>query len=72
MSQNAQQAKATASSLYLVFYYLGASSGGFYLQPFWKSAGWQGVIFGSMLVLLMTLGLSALLYKLSRKAGVYV
>ena len=72
VSQNAQQAKATASSLYLVFYYLGASSGGFYLQPFWKSAGWQGVIFGSMLVLLMTLGLSALLYKLSRKAGVYV
>ncbi|MBV1787374.1 MFS transporter [Marinobacterium sp. D7] len=56
VSHNAGRAKASASSLYLVFYYLGASSGGFYLHPFWEAAGWPGVVAGSLLVLGLTLG----------------
>lgn len=55
VSHNATHAKASASSLYLVFYYLGASCGGFYLHPFWEHSGWPGVIFGSLLVLAITL-----------------
>ena len=51
VSRNAKHAKASASSLYLVFYYLGASLGGFYLDPFWQAGGWTGVIIGSWLVL---------------------
>jgi YNFM family putative membrane transporter len=51
VSRNAKHAKASASSLYLVFYYLGASLGGFYLDPFWQADGWTGVIMGSWLVL---------------------
>ncbi len=62
VSHNAKRAKASASSLYLVFYYLGASTGGFYLDIFWRWMGWQGVIFGSWLILALTLGLSLWLY----------
>tara|TARA_R110002033_G_scaffold171196_1_gene217918 strand:- start:5236 stop:6327 length:1092 start_codon:yes stop_codon:yes gene_type:complete len=51
VSRNVKHAKASASSLYLVFYYLGASLGGFYLDPFWQADGWTGVIMGSWLVL---------------------
>ncbi|TYL47411.1 MFS transporter [Marinomonas sp. IMCC 4694] len=51
VSRNAKHAKASASSLYLVFYYLGASLGGFYLDPFWQAKGWTGVIMGSWIVL---------------------
>lgn len=62
VSRHATYARATASSSYLLFYYLGASTGGMYLAPFWESAGWQGVITGSIFILLITLGLSAYLY----------
>ena len=51
VSRNAKHAKASASSLYLVFYYLGASLGGFYLDPFWQADGWTGVIMGSCFIL---------------------
>lgn len=53
VSRNAKYAKASASSLYLLFYYLGASLGGFYLDPFWQAGGWSGVIIGSWLVLIL-------------------
>lgn len=65
VSHNAQQAKASASSLYLLFYYLGASSGGFYLQPFWQWAGWSGIVVGSIIVLSLTLLAALILYKIS-------
>ena len=51
VSRTAKHAKASASSLYLVFYYLGASLGGFYLDPFWQANDWTGVIMGSWLIL---------------------
>lgn len=65
VSRHAVEAKASASSLYLLFYYLGASTGGFYLQPFWQWGGWLGVILGSMVVLIATLLASVALYKIS-------
>lgn len=55
VSHTAIRARASASSLYLVFYYLGASSGGFYLDPFWHWQGWTGVVIGSLVVLSLTL-----------------
>ncbi len=63
VSRNAIHAKASASSLYLVFYYVGASTGGFYLQPFWAEWRWPGVIGASMLVLSFTLFLTTRLHK---------
>ena len=63
VSRNATHAKASASSLYLVFYYVGASTGGFYLQPFWAEWRWPGVIGGSLLVLSFTLFLTTRLHK---------
>ncbi|MBR9882184.1 MAG: MFS transporter [Oceanospirillales bacterium] len=66
VSHNAERAKASASSLYLMFYYLGASVGGFYLHPFWDMAGWFGVVMGSTLVLAITLCCSLWLAKRPR------
>ncbi len=49
VSGHATRARASASSLYLVFYYAGASIGGFYLSPFWIWLGWPGVVIGALL-----------------------
>lgn len=67
VSRNARHAKASASSLYLVFYYLGASTGGFYLQPFWAQWQWAGVILGSLIVLSFTLYLTLHLHQRSQR-----
>ncbi|RDL43083.1 MFS transporter [Marinomonas piezotolerans] len=66
VSKNAKQAKASASSLYLVFYYLGASFGGFYLDPFWQYGGWVWVVIGSLAILTFVLGLTAYLMTVKR------
>jgi YNFM family putative membrane transporter len=63
VSRQAPHARASANALYLVFYYLGASTGGFYLDPFWQLWHWPGVIAGSSLVLLITLGISFWLWR---------
>ncbi|MEH6825541.1 MAG: MFS transporter [Motiliproteus sp.] len=62
VNRHAERARASASSLYLLFYYLGASVGGFYLDPFWQAARWPGVVLGSLLVLLLTAALALRLY----------
>ena len=66
VSQHALRAKASASALYLVFYYLGASSGTLYLQPFWQAGQWLGVVIGSVLMFGVTLILCGLLLRLKR------
>lgn len=66
VSHNANENKASASSLYLVFYYIGASTGGFYLSPFWQWMGWSGVVIGSLIVLSITLSITVFLHKLNR------
>lgn len=62
VSQHALKARASASSLYLVFYYLGASLGSFYLEPFWQWAAWPGVVAASLLVFALTLSTAVWLY----------
>ncbi|MCG6507872.1 MFS transporter, partial [Vibrio parahaemolyticus] len=43
VSQKATEAKATATALYLVHYYVGGSLGGFYLLYCWQHGGWEMV-----------------------------
>ncbi|MBR9925206.1 MAG: MFS transporter [Gammaproteobacteria bacterium] len=63
----AQGARGSASALYLVFYYLGASVGGFWLEPFWRWAQWQGIAVGSWLLLSVTLIISIGLRRFERR-----
>ncbi|HBB9943633.1 MFS transporter [Vibrio parahaemolyticus] len=46
VGQNATQAKATATALYLVHYYVGGSLGGFLLLCCWQHGGWSTVLLG--------------------------
>ncbi|MGH1462248.1 MAG: MFS transporter [Neptuniibacter sp.] len=69
VNRTATHSKATASSIYLVFYYLGASSGGLYLDPFWQWQAWGGVIMGSLLVFFMTFSLAVFLHIKSSPTG---
>ncbi|MAD74061.1 MAG: MFS transporter [Rheinheimera sp.] len=66
VNQHATRAKASASALYLVFYYVGASIGGLYLQPFWQALGWPGVVLASLLMYGVTLMLALWLWLRSR------
>jgi YNFM family putative membrane transporter len=68
VNQHASRAKASASALYLVFYYVGASSGGLYLHPFWQAAGWSGVVVASLLMYSLTLLFSWYLWRCLRQA----
>ena len=54
VSTHASFAKASASSLYLLSYYLGGSIGSFYLGVFYKFFGWNGVVAGSLTILILT------------------
>lgn len=56
VARRAKCHRAKATSLYLCSYYLGAALGGPLLLPFWHQWGWNGVVFGSA-VILSTLGL---------------
>tara|TARA_R110002051_G_scaffold43196_1_gene88333 strand:- start:1687 stop:2724 length:1038 start_codon:yes stop_codon:yes gene_type:complete len=66
----AQGARGSASALYLVFYYVGASLGGFWLEPFWRWAGWAGVSIGSWLLLSITLMIAFGLWRFERRQAV--
>jgi predicted MFS family arabinose efflux permease len=50
VSHQAKSAKATATALYLVHYYLGGSLGGFLLIACWERGAWLGVLLGSMML----------------------
>ncbi|MFG6175725.1 MFS transporter [Halomonas sp. THAF12] len=58
VGRQARRARGSASALYLVFYYLGASLGGLWLEPFWRAAGWSGALLGGGLLLIVTLTLA--------------
>ena len=68
VNQHATRAKASASALYLVFYYVGASTGGLYLQPFWHWLQWQGAVVGALLMYGVTLLLCLWLWQRARLA----
>ncbi|QTP58546.1 MFS transporter [Billgrantia antri] len=63
VGRQAQRARGSASALYLVFYYLGASLGSLWLEPFWQRGGWLGVAIGSWLMLGATLGIALWLWR---------
>lgn len=50
VSQKATSAKATATALYLVHYYVGGSLGGFYLVACWQYGQWHSVLAGGMVL----------------------
>lgn len=62
VSQKATQAKATATALYLVHYYVGGSLGGFFLLYCWQHGGWDMVTNGGM-------ALYAILFTLCWRLG---
>lgn len=64
VSQKASHAKATATALYLVHYYVGGSLGGFFLLYCWQSGGWEAVIAGGSL---LYLAMFALCHKLRQQ-----
>ncbi len=68
VSRHAEKARGSASALYLVFYYVGASLGSAWLEPFWQYAGWSGVVLGSWLLLGVTLGIAVWLWRRERAA----
>ncbi|NEX23552.1 MFS transporter [Thiorhodococcus mannitoliphagus] len=61
VNRNARQARASATSLYLMSYYGGASIGSFFLGPFWHWAGWLGVVAGALSMLGVGIGLASYL-----------
>ncbi len=63
VGRHAGRARGSASALYLVFYYSGASLGTFWLEPFWRAGAWPGVALGSWLLLGVTLGIAAWLWR---------
>lgn len=66
VSRKATEAKATATALYLVHYYIGGSLGGFYLLYCWQHGGWDGVIEGGMVLYLVIFALCWMLHKRSQ------
>ena len=71
VSQKAKVAKATATALYLVHYYIGGSLGGFYLIACWQYSAWYGVLAGGMvlygLIYLLCWRLHRHVYSLSKQ-----
>lgn len=67
VSQRATHAKATATALYLVHYYIGGSLGGFFLIYCWQHGGWGSVIAGGSLIYL---ALFILCYRLTLQPDV--
>ncbi|MBW3694937.1 MFS transporter [Vibrio sp. T187] len=65
VSQKATTAKATATALYLVHYYVGGSLGGFVLLYCWQAFQWEGVIWGGMLFYTAIFLLLHSLYRLT-------
>lgn len=63
VNQQAGFGKASASSLYSVFYYMGAAAGVYYLGFFWELADWAAVIAASVFILALNAGLIRRLYR---------
>ncbi|WP_366937367.1 MFS transporter [Alicyclobacillus sp.] len=66
VGRRASSHKAEASSLYLLFYYIGSSVGGFVGGLFWSGFAWRGVI---AMILAFTVLAMGLHLRLSRLTG---
>lgn len=68
VSEQAASSKASASSLYLFFYYLGGSLGSLYLSLFWNAFQWKGIVIGCMTILILTWSITYGLGRFESKA----
>ncbi|GAM56624.1 possible efflux permease [Vibrio ishigakensis] len=68
VSQKATSAKATATALYLVHYYVGGSLGGFFLIYCWQNGGWGYVIGGGLVLYMVAFGLCYLLQSVHQSS----
>ncbi|WP_394167050.1 MFS transporter [Photobacterium piscicola] len=68
VSQHAKVAKATATALYLVHYYIGGSLGGFFLIYCWLHGGWESVVIGGSLLYMLMFVCCGLLIKAKQQS----
>ncbi|EJG1712137.1 MFS transporter [Vibrio parahaemolyticus] len=69
VGQNATQAKATATALYLVHYYVGGSLGGFLLLYCWQHGGWSTVLLGGSVLYAVMFAAIAYLKHICESVG---
>lgn len=62
VGRKAKENKGSAQALYSLFYYSGASIGVFFLEPFYQSMGWQGVLGATRMALAICI-ICVLLYQ---------
>ncbi|WP_038874766.1 MFS transporter [Vibrio jasicida] len=67
VGQNATQAKATATALYLVHYYIGGSLGGFLLLYCWQNGGWSSVLIGGSALYIAMFAATAFLKHITER-----
>ncbi|PIB17052.1 MFS transporter [Vibrio rotiferianus] len=67
VGQNATQAKATATALYLVHYYIGGSLGGFLLLYCWQNGGWSSVLIGGSALYIAMFAAIAFLKRITER-----
>jgi len=63
VNRQAVRAKGSASALYLVFYYLGATLAPTLLYPFWSINGWNSLLIGAELYILCAVLIMIILIK---------
>ncbi|MGF1697978.1 MFS transporter [Vibrio lamellibrachiae] len=72
VSQKATHAKATATALYLMHYYIGGSLGGFFLIYCWQHGGWISVAMGGMVLYALLFSLCYALYQRTKIQAIQV
>lgn len=70
VSQDAAHHKGSASSLYLVSYYIGVALGSSVLSPLWTSAGWNGLILFTAILPLFYITMVTLYKKKTGSASI--
>ncbi|MFC5592021.1 MFS transporter [Sporosarcina soli] len=63
VSSEAQHHKGSASSLYLVSYYVGVAAGSTLLSPLWEVSGWNGIVLFTSILPIIYVGWIALKRK---------
>ncbi|WP_249870258.1 MFS transporter [Oceanobacillus saliphilus] len=70
VTEQATHHKGSASSLYLVAYYIGVTLGSSAVGPIWDSAGWNGIVLFAGLLPLVYLAFVILMQKRLRKKSI--
>jgi YNFM family putative membrane transporter len=67
VNQHAKEARASATSLYLIFYYTGGSIGSTGLGFLWRPWGWYGIVLGASAAILLAILLAINVGKNEKK-----